>query len=95
MNRLRDQQRQQNLYNTEKMINKQEIPQEEKKSYEPIPVKHSEVVMNAQEPPQAVAPQAPAAKQEKKKKPVEQDASVFLTGMVDDQEMEEDDDEDV
>jgi len=31
----------------------------------------------------------------KKKKPVEQDASVFLTGMVDDQEMEDEDDEDV
>jgi hypothetical protein len=49
MNRVRDQQRQQNLYYTDKMMNKQELPYpEEKKSMEPIPVKHSEpVVFNA------------------------------------------------
>jgi hypothetical protein len=48
VNRLRDQQRQQNLYNTDKMMNKQELPyQEEKKSMSPIMVKHSAVVMNA------------------------------------------------
>jgi rRNA maturation protein Nop10 len=48
MNRLRDQQRQQNLYNTDRMMNKQEL--EEKKSIEPtmpIMVKHSEVIMTA------------------------------------------------
>lgn len=40
---------------------------------------------------------APVAqpKKEKKKKQVEQDSSVFLTGMVDDQDMEDEDDEDV
>ena len=40
---------------------------------------------------------APVAqpKKEKKKKPVEQDTSVFLTGMVDDEEIEDEDDEDV
>jgi len=53
INRLRDQQKQQNLYYTDKIIRGQELPQsygqEEKKSIEPIMVKHSEpVVFTAQ-----------------------------------------------
>jgi hypothetical protein len=64
---------------------------------EPIPVKHSEPVVFTSQPAPVVQPPTLQPKKEKKKKaPVEQDASVFLTGMADDQEMEEDeDDEDV
>ena len=56
-------------------------------------VKHSEVVMTAQE--SQPVPVVVQPKKEKKKRVVEQDDSVFLTGMVDDQEMEDEEDEDV
>ena len=67
--------------------------QEERKGMEqdsPIKVKYSEVIMNAAQKPIPLQP-VPVAPQPKEKK--EQDVSVFLTGMVDDdQEMEDEDD---
>ena len=94
MNRFRDQERQSsNMHHIEKMINKQELVEEQKSMEMPIQVRHTEVNMMQYQQPvvDAAPPEAPV--EPRKKKVVEQDASVFLTGMADDQEMEEDDED--
>ena len=99
----RDRQYQQNLYHTERQANIGDVHMEEVKANVPghIQIKHSEVNMNPETPvysPRNQEQAAPPQDQEqvvvhlkKPKQPKEQDASVFLTGMDNNSEMDDED----